>query len=88
MRYQEFKTVFRILIAPPPQAGKINVPMCHRIYLYVIHVPLCELEFPFTIKKSAKIGFLIECVNCGLNVSIQKIVWVRCHVIGPSLDNR
>ena len=29
-------------------------PMCHRIYLYVIHVSLCELEFPFTIKKSSK----------------------------------
>ena len=41
-----------------PQAGEINVfvffPMRHRIYLYVIHVPLYELEFPFTIKKSAK----------------------------------
>ena len=40
-----------------PLSGEINVfdffPMCHRIYLYVIHVPLFDLELPFTIKKSA-----------------------------------
>ena len=39
-----------------PQAGEINVfvffPMLYRINLYLLHVPLCELEFPFTIKKS------------------------------------
>ena len=40
-----------------PQSGEITVfgffPMRHRTYLYIIHDPLCELEFSFTIKKSS-----------------------------------
>ena len=39
-----------------PKSGEINVfvffPMRHKTYLYVIHVPLRELELPYTIKKS------------------------------------